>query len=262
MNPKTKMQKKQYEWEWQWNNARNDSKWLFTEWIYPNNLEDFRGKEVLDCGCGGGQHLNLIAPYCKAAVGVDLNSGSIARRNNRHNRNIKIMEGDIAKINLGKKFDTVYSIGVLHHTDNPTASFNNIAKHAKKRGKVIVWVYSFEGNLLNRVFLESFKKIFFFWINKKILWIFSNFITGALYVPIFTVYLLPLRFLPFYEYFQNFRKLSFKENNLNVFDKLNAPQTFFIKKSVVGMWFNPKKFRDVHISPYRGVSWRASGTKK
>jgi len=257
-----KTQKKQFEWKWQWEKVYDDNEWLFTEWIKPTKLKDFKGKTALDCGCGGGQHLNFIAPYCKQGVGIELNTVSVARKNTRKNKNIKIVQGDIAKIKLRQKFDFVYSIGVLHHTDDPTKSFNNIKKMAKKNGKVIIWVYSWEGNFWNRTLIEFLKKYIFLKLNKNILWAISNLTTALMYIPIYTVYLLPFKVLPFYQYFQNWRKLSFKRNNQNVFDKLNAPQTFFIKKSTIRKWFNPKEFKKIHISHYKGVSWRASGTRK
>ncbi len=256
------MQKKQDEWKWQWGKFYDNNKWLFQEWIYPNTLEDFKGKDALDCGCGAGQHLSFIAPYCKYALGIDLNAAQTARKNNARSKNIEVISGDIAKIKLKKKFDIVYSIGVLHHTDSPRKSFENIKNHCKKGGRVIVWVYSHEGNFLNRVLLEPAKRLFFLRLNKNVLNAFSNIITALLYIPIYTLYLLPLEFLPFYFYFQNFRKLSFYRNNLNIFDKLNAPQTFFIKKAELEEWFSPAEFSNIHISSYKGVSWRASGTKK
>ena len=256
------MQQKQQEWQWQWQQFYDDNQWLFTEWIKPNTLEDFRGKEVLDCGCGGGQHVSFVAPYAAHVTGVDLNAIDSAIRNTQKFNNVTIQEGDIANMDLGKKFDVVYSIGVLHHTDSPDKSFQTCAAHCKSGGKVIVWVYSHEGNFWNRTLLEWIKRIIIFKLPRSVVRGISWIFTALLSSPIYTVYLLPLKFLPFYEYFQNWRKLSFERNMLNVFDKLNAPQTWFITREQIGRWFSPEFFTDVSITPYKGVSWRGSGTRK
>lgn len=256
------MQEKQDQWAWQWRTLYDDNKWLLSEWIWPSTFEDFRGKTVLDCGCGGGQHLEFIAPYAKEAVGIDLNALESAARNTKDLKNVSLKEDDIATMNLGRQFDIVYSIGVLHHTDNPTLSFRNIAKHCKSDGKVIVWVYSFEGNALNRWLVEPAKNILVHYLPRSVVLWLARILTAIVCVPVYTIYLLPFQFLPYFEYFQNWRKLSFERNVLNVFDKLNAPQTFFIPQSTVEEWFSTSEFSDVHISPYRGVSWRGSGTKR
>lgn len=255
-------QRKQQEWAWQWDKLYDDNKWLFTEWIWPNTLEDFREKAVLDCGCGGGQHLNFVAPYCKEAVGIDLNALESARRNTADLPNVSLVEGDIATMQLGQTFDVVYSIGVLHHTDNPDASFRNIASHAKSGGKVIVWVYSKEGNALNRWMVEPLKELLIHHLPRSIVLAIANILTALIYFPVYTLYLLPLKFLPYYQYFQNWRRLGFHRNVLNVFDKLNAPQTDFISRQRIESWFPASEFSDIHISPYKGVSWRGSAVKR
>ncbi len=256
------MQEKQQQWAWQWNKLYDDNKWLFSEWIAPNTLEDFRGKSVLDCGCGGGQHLQFVAPYCAEAVGVDLNALASAARNTADLKNVQLIENDIATMDLKRQFDIVYSIGVLHHTDDPTASFRNIAKHAKSGGRVIVWVYSNEGNALNRWLVEPAKSLLVHHLPRSVVLFLSRILTTLVSIPVYTVYLLPLTFLPYYQYFQNWRKLTFERNVLNVFDKLNAPQTFFITKSQIQEWFHESEFSDIHISAYKGVSWRGSGIKR
>lgn len=254
-------------WRFQWDAFKNDKKFfeddlfLFKQWIYPNTLEDFSGKTVLDCGYGRGQHLKMIAPYAKKAVGIDLNTADVAKAY-LNCKNIQLLEGDLAKMSLPEKFDIVYSIGVLQHTDNPAESFKNIKKHLKKNGKLMIWVYSREGNALNYYFLEPIKELIFKKLGRKTLLTISSLITILMYLPIFTIYLFPFKFLPFYEYFSNFRKLTFAKNFQNVFDKLNAPQTHFIMEKTVREWFNSNDFENIHISNYVGVSWRASGTLK
>ena len=43
------------EWYEQWELLQCNELFLFKDWIYPATLKDFRGKDVLECGCGGGK---------------------------------------------------------------------------------------------------------------------------------------------------------------------------------------------------------------
>lgn len=255
-------QRKHPEWVAQWERFTDDSEALFRDWIWPFRLEDFRGKTVLDAGCGGGSHLNLVAPLAARVVGVDLNTAEIARRRAGSHASVTCVEDDIATMKLGEEFEVVYSVGVIHHTDDPGAAVRNLARHVRRGGRLILWVYSHEGNLLNRTLLESVKGRILRHLPRGLLLVLAWGLTAALYPVVHTVYRLPLRSLPFHDYFAGFRRLSFRRNLLNVFDKLNAPQTAFLRRREVEAWFPSAEFTDVHISPYRGVSWRASGTRR
>jgi 2-polyprenyl-3-methyl-5-hydroxy-6-metoxy-1,4-benzoquinol methylase len=158
---------KQAEWHAQWSMFQDDELLLFRDWIYPNTLEDFRGKEILECGCGGGQHTSFIAPYAKSIAGVDLNTSDIAKDRNKDLKNASFIDADIAYMNLCRQFDIVLSIGVVQHTDDPDLTVENMKKHVKPGGKLILWVYSREGNFLARYLVEPVRKIFFKNMNKK-----------------------------------------------------------------------------------------------
>ena len=194
-------------WEWQWSHLEDTSEMLFREWIHPNRIEDFAGKTVLDAGCGGGQHLRFVAPYAEEAVGVDLSCAELAADHCRELANVSTLPGDITHMDLGRAFDIAYCIGVLHHTDDPRESFRNLARHVKPGGRLIVWVYSHEGNWLNRALVEPVKR----WLTgrwpRPLLLGLAHVLTALLYLPIYTIYLLPLPGLPYYEYFRNWRRL-------------------------------------------------------
>ncbi len=257
------MQIKQNEWADQWSRFKDDSLFLFQEWIRPHTLESFRGKRVLDAGCGPGHHVLMVAPYAREVVGIDLNTAEIARQETKDQKNVSILEGDLAVVPQQDPFDMVYCIGVIHHTDDPDKTFENLKRLTRKGGTLIVWAYSFEGNFWNRTLVEWLKRNGLGQLPRGLLLFLSKVITLLLYPIVWTVYLLPLKaILPFYEYFGNFRKLSFQRNLQNVHDKLNAPQTIFITRERVERWFNSNDFESVHISPYKGVSWRCSGMKK
>lgn len=254
------MQVKQPQWLEQWKSFEDDEVFLFQDWISPNTLEDFQDKVVLEAGCGGGQHTAFIAPYAQRIVAVDLNSIEVAKKRNQRWKHITFVDDDISSMELSERFQVVICIGVVHHTDDPDATVKNLIKHTAPGGRIVLWVYSKEGNWLAEHVVEGFRKLFLRNLGTGMLIALSKAITLGLYIPVYTLYLLPLKSLPYFEYFENFRRLTFLRNTLNVFDKLNAPQVQFITRKRVESWIDPSLFHDIHISHYRGVSWRASAT--
>lgn len=264
MNSKVS-QTKSPEWHEQWSLFQDHEPWLFEDWIAPIKLEDFQGKAVLECGCGGGQHTSWVAPLATSITAIDLNTTDIARERNQDFQNITFIEDDIANMNLNRQFDIVFCIGVIHHTDNPDKTFTNMYHHCKPGGLMIVWTYSAEGNVLVRWGVEPIRKLLLSRLSRKTLDYLATIITAGLYPFVYTTYLIPwLKFLPYYEYFTNFRKLSFRRNVANVFDKLNAPQTYFTRYETCQKWFNTNDFEPdtISIRSYRGVSYSLCGRKK
>jgi SAM-dependent methyltransferase len=255
-------QKKQSEWHEQWSLLQDDELFLFQDWIAPLQIEDFKDQTVLEGGCGGGQHTSFVAPLAKRVVAADLNTVDIAKKRNAPFPHVEFVEADIAQADFGEKFDVVFSVGVIHHTDSPDATFHNLAEHVKPGGKMAVWVYAAEGNFLVASLVEPLRKRFLTQMSRPALLRLSKAICLAMYLPIFSLYLLPLKFLPYYAYFQNFRKLSFYRNTLNIFDKLNAPQVQFITRERIENWFRRANVRLDSLTHYKGVSWSGVGIKQ
>jgi len=240
-------------------------RFLFEKWIAPATYEDFRDKDVLECGCGGGQHTAFVAPYARSVTAVDLNTTDIARKRNQELSNVTFIGADISTMDLGQQYDLVFCLGVIHHTDDPDATFRNIFRHCKPNGRIIIWTYSAEGNAMVRFGVEPLRKLFLRGLTRQTLLVIAKIVTLALYPIIYTIYQIPaLRFLPYFDYFVNFRRMSFERNLLNVFDKLNAPQTHFTTRQKCSEWFNPINFvpESISIVHYLGVSYTLSGIKR
>jgi 2-polyprenyl-3-methyl-5-hydroxy-6-metoxy-1,4-benzoquinol methylase len=258
-------QLKQSEWHQQWVLFADNERFLFDEWIAPRTMHDFAGKDVLECGCGGGQHTAFVAAVAKSITAVDLNTTDLARARMADISNVRFVEADIAALDLGERFDVVFCIGVIHHTDDPDRTFEAIYRHCKPGGLVVVWTYSAEGNEVVRFVVEPLRAMFLRWMPRSLLVWLSEIITLLLYPVVFTVYVpKATSFLPYHEYFRNFRRLGFRRNVLNVFDKLNAPQTRFTTMATCLRWFDAERFEpaSICIRKYAGVSYSLSGTKR
>ncbi len=244
---------------------QDEEVFLFQDWIAPATLDDLRDQDILEGGCGGGQHTRMMARVARSVTTVDLNTTDLAQAYNQELKNVDFVAGDLATIQLDQQFDVVICIGVIHHTDDPDRTFDNLYAHLRPGGRMIIWTYSAEGNALVRWIVEPMRKIFFRFLPKSILRVISQLLTALLYVPVYTIYRLPfMNRLPYFEYFSNFRKLSFIRNTLNVFDKLNAPQTHFTTMDTCEKWFNPSRFEadSISIRPYLDVSYSLVGIRR
>jgi SAM-dependent methyltransferase len=258
-------QTKQQEWAWQWAQVPDvidENLGALREWLWPHTPESFRGETVLECGCGSGHHARFMAGYAKRVVAVDLNATETAFLTTKSLPNVEVVEADIATMDFPEPFDAVYSLGVVHHTDDPDRTVANLTRLVRPGGRLLIRVYSREGNFVTRTFVEGARRTFLRRLSRRQLLGVSRLAGISMVALMQTVYRLPLRFLPYYNYFADSRRLTLKSNSLNIFDKLNAPQTHFITREQVNRWFNPEVFEDISIDLHHGTTWRASGRKK
>lgn len=122
----------------------------FLRWIKPLAPADFKDKTVLDAGCGMGR--NSCWPFLYGAKHVtafdfDHRSVAAARRNlAQFGGRAEVLFKSIYDISWQNEFDIVFSIGVIHHLENPRLAIQNLVKALKPGGRIVLWVYSHEGN--------------------------------------------------------------------------------------------------------------------
>ena len=104
---------------------------------------DFKGKWVLDAGCGAGRFLDAASRSEGQIVGVDISSAIDAAKANLEGRdNLHFVQASINDLPFGPgTFDLVYCIGVIQHTPDPAASLVSIANMVKSQGEIAVTIY-------------------------------------------------------------------------------------------------------------------------
>lgn len=109
----------------------------------------FKGKTVLDGGCGHGRYLDSFASMGAEVIGVDFGNGiEVARDFNQNNAFVYVVQADLLRLPIRSEcIDFTFSTGVIHHTPKPRQAFRNLALTAKKGGMLFVWVYP-KGSLI------------------------------------------------------------------------------------------------------------------
>ena len=109
--------------------------------------EDVAGRLVLDVGCGMGRFADVVSRWGGQVVGVDLSLAVEAAHANLGGRgNVRIMQADLFRLPFQPgTFDTVYSIGVLHHTPDCEKAFRQLVPFVRPGGRLCVWVYGTMG---------------------------------------------------------------------------------------------------------------------
>jgi 2-polyprenyl-3-methyl-5-hydroxy-6-metoxy-1,4-benzoquinol methylase len=107
------------------------------------------GVDILIAGCGTGSHsIDSALRFPKARIlAVDISRASLAyaRRKSRALglTNIEYGHADILKLaSLGRRFDVIETVGVLHHLADPAAGWRVLLSLLRPHGLMLVGLYS------------------------------------------------------------------------------------------------------------------------
>lgn len=131
-----------YEWS-RFSEMREEWERNFLEYLAPHGPEFFRGKRVLDGGCGSGRHALQAARFGAEVVAVDLGPAvDVALRNTSEFGTVQVIQSDLYQLPFApESFDFVDSLGVLHHLPDPEVAFRNLLRYLKPGGEVQIYLY-------------------------------------------------------------------------------------------------------------------------
>jgi SAM-dependent methyltransferase len=224
--------------EWQ---AERD---IFLE--YTRSLpSEYRGKLVLDAGCGNGRYAKLANDWGARVVCVDISSAvEIAQANVGSRPDVAVVQGDLFKLPFKTSlFDIVYSIGVLHHTPDAKGAFHAIQPLVKPGGFFSIFMHG-QGNRA----LYFTNRWIRAWTSKasyRTTWNFCLVLTGIAKV------LLAIPFLGPVLYLVGRQVIFFSPDQHNNYDHFSAGFTSFHRKEEIRGWY--AGWDDVAVR-YQGVA--------
>lgn len=130
---------------------------------FKSNLKFVAGKKIADFGCGSGDFLKLVNPFCESAVGIelqqnyvdDLNAVGITCTNN-----LESVDDD--------SLDVIVSFHVIEHLPNPLDTLELLKRKIVSGGYVLIEVPHANDFLLNAVACDEFKQ-FTLWSQHLVL---------------------------------------------------------------------------------------------
>ena len=121
----------------------------FLRWTTGVDRAEWRGKRFLDVGCGIGRNSYWPHVYGAASsLSIDIDERTLAAA--RHNLsgfgNAAVEYRSAYSIGATDEFDVAFSIGVIHHLDDPDTALRGMYDALRPGGTLLVWLYGYENN--------------------------------------------------------------------------------------------------------------------
>jgi SAM-dependent methyltransferase len=233
---------------------REIERFVFLE--YTRTLpSDYRGKLVLDAGCGNGRYAKFTSEWGARVVGVDISSAvDVAAANLRSHDHVDIVQADLFRLPFRPGvFDLAYSVGVLHHTPDAAGAFRSVARTVRAGGSFSIFVHArgnrmlYRSNMLLRRFTAK--------ASYKTTWRFSRALTALGQLLDRIPFAGPMTALMLRQIFY------FSSDQHNNFDHYSAGFTSFHRREEVQEWYRGWEEVIVRFNGCASESLYARGTK-
>jgi SAM-dependent methyltransferase len=235
-----------------------ESKQQLERWLGPVALASFRGKRVLDVGCGMGRN-----PYwyleagAASVVGIDMDDGSLeaARRNLAAFPNARVEKLSAHDLDPGRHgtFDRVTCIGVLHHLADPENALARMWSCVAPGGDLVLWCYAKAGNRLLLPFIEALRAVG----SRAPLAVSHLLAKGVALAAWPAIHAFPWRT----DYYRRLRSLSFRNVELIIFDQMLPRIAHYWTRGDMERLTSALPGGRAEIAFVQGNSWHARVTK-
>ncbi|MGY0714109.1 class I SAM-dependent methyltransferase [Azospirillum argentinense] len=246
-----------YSWN-QFNELSQEQEEQFRRWtIHLDPEVDWKGKTFLDAGCGAGRNSHWAMKFGAAGgVGIDLDERSLgaARRNLAGYGSVQILEKSIYDIGFQGAFDIAFSLGVIHHLDNPLQALRQMRQATRPGGKVLIWVYGYENMEFYVNVLDPVRRALFSRLPIRLVSALSHLPASALWA------MLRSGLHPSIEYFRLLRGFPYAHLRHIVFDQMLPRTANYWRREEVEALMTQAGLEDIRLEWVNQMSWSAIGT--
>ncbi len=224
-------------------------------------LEDVAGCRVAEIGSGTGRIVNmLIEAGASHVLAIEPSSAfEVLRRNTEANAGrVEYLRGGGEQIPADGRFDYVFSIGVLHHLEDPGTVVSASHRALRAGGRMLIWLYGREGNELYVSFVSPIRAV----TTRLGPWLraFLCHVVNLLLAPY--VVLCRALPLPMSQYCTNvLGKLSWRKRFLVIYDQLSPTVARYYDAREARALLEQAGFERVTLHHRHGYSWTVIGTK-
>jgi 2-polyprenyl-3-methyl-5-hydroxy-6-metoxy-1,4-benzoquinol methylase len=124
--------------------------------------EWFKGKDVLDAGCGMGRFTHGFLYLGAHVTACDQSSWAIKQTQELCSPfadKLQAIQANLLHDTLPGKYDLVFSFGVVHHTGNTYLAIRNVCNLVKPGGKICLMVYGFPESYEDFIELNTYETL-------------------------------------------------------------------------------------------------------
>lgn len=224
-------------------------------------VESLRGTRVGEIGSGTGRIVSmLIAAGAAHVIAVEPSDAIAVLKQNTvaWAERIDYVHGAGEALPAGADLDYVFSIGVLHHIDDPRPVVRAAFRALRPGGRILVWLYGHEGNEAYLRFVLPLRRVTV-GLPHPLLVAISHLLNCALYPYVALCRFLPL---PLRGYMREvIGKFSWSKRYLVIYDQLNPTVARYYRKAEAEALLADAGFKDIRLHHRHGYSWTVIGTK-
>ena len=229
----------------------------FKRWTASVDEADWRSSDFLDVGCGIGR--NSYWPFTYGAtsslcIDVDERTLAAAKENLAEYDGATVENRSAYDIGETDRFDIAFSIGVIHHLDEPGAAVGEMVKATRPGGKVLVWLYGYENNEWLIRYFNPVRKFLFSKLPLPLVYGLSYPATAALWLFLKVG-------LGRTEYMNMISTFSFRHLRAIVYDHMIPVIALYYKKDEAIQLLEDSGLQNVTAHWVNEMSWTVVGIK-